>query len=181
MQPFPRFHHHLTTQKHDASLLVPSVVDLQGPKGSLPAAFTGARSSLERRFPRGQGPRGQEAGAPNHAAGILSRQLNISSTSRQLLEESRSGTSSPATTLHDYLHNSPSLAFHPDNDFMKRLPPIPRSAKLLHRHPGPLPCWRRLTLFGTLAGQTRGRLPLRVSLGTASDYHHGTRHFTQSL
>jgi hypothetical protein len=49
---------------------------------------------------------------------------------------------------------------------MKRLPPIPRSAKPLHRHPGPLACWRRLTPFGTLAGQTRGRLPLRVSLGT---------------
>jgi len=57
MQPLPRFHHHhhLTTQKHDASLLVPSVVDLQAPKGSLPAAFAGARSSLERSVPKGQG------------------------------------------------------------------------------------------------------------------------------
>lgn len=131
-----------------------------------------------------KGPRGRGAKRQAHPI-MLPVFKAVSSTSRrlsrQLFEESRSGTSSPATKLRHHLHNSPSLAFHPDNDFMKRLPPIPRSAKPLHRHPGPLACWRRLTPFGTLAGQTRGRLALRVSLGTASDCHHGTRHFTQCL
>ena len=132
---FPAFT--ITAQKHDASLLVPQLTIYRARKAHCRPhlqglAATGAEVS--------KGPRGQakgQASAPNHAVGIYSRQLNILSTSRHLLDESPSGSSSPATTLHDYLHNSPSLAFHPDNDFMK-CPPA-NSALCQASPPSPWP------------------------------------------
>jgi hypothetical protein len=164
---FPAFT--ITAQNHDTSfLLVPQLMVCRVRKASLPAAFAGARH-WSGAFPRDQGPRGRRTQSCRRS---LSRQLNFSSTSRG--EPARDVFPSKKTSP-----SSPQLSVPrippPKNDFMKRLPPIPRSAKPVHRHPGR---WRRLTPFGTLADQTRGRLPLRVSLGTASDCHpwHKTLH-----
>jgi hypothetical protein len=171
---FPAFT--ITAQKHDASLLVPSICrprkahcrpHLQGLARHWSGAFQRARA---------KGPRGLGAGRRTQS---LCRSFKPSA--QYLVNFSRrAGLDRLLQQQHFAIISATLRPSHstPDNDFMKRLPPIPRSAK---PPPGPLACWRRLTPFGTLAGQTRGRLPLRVSLGTASDGPHGTRHFTQCL